>query len=145
MKLVPSLIPCLFLALGQSLVVTQAFISPALPGIKTSNRNASLLWMSTTTNKPSRFRFPTKASETTDYDLVVKSAFIRHVVLETPDMLDLAMKTYLKGSSSLSSKDNEDDPFGAMAKDISACVKSRSEGGKIGWIDNPFHPNNTNN
>lgn len=52
-------------------------------------------------------------------------------------MADLAIQTYLRGSIS----DSGDlDPFGRLANDVSTCSKTREEAGKIGWVDNPFHP-----
>jgi tRNA-2-methylthio-N6-dimethylallyladenosine synthase len=49
------------------------------------------------------------------------------------------MKMYLKVDfASLEHKDKLD-PFGKLAKDLSACIKSKDEAGKIGWVDNPFH------
>jgi len=90
--------------------------------------------------------FPVKPEDAllTQYDVLVRGAYVRHVVLETEAMGDLAMKTYLRGD--FASLDDADklDPFGKLARDLSACVKSRGEAGKIGWIDNPFHPDNSN-
>jgi tRNA-2-methylthio-N6-dimethylallyladenosine synthase len=101
--------------------------------------------------------FPVKPEDAllTNYDTLVRGAYVRHVVLETEDMADLAIKTYLRGgvdnedgSSSSTRSDDDDtdktDPFGKLAKDLSACTKSRDENGKIGWIDNPFHPSKAN-
>lgn len=86
--------------------------------------------------------FPVKPEDAllTQYDTLVRGAYVRHVVLETEEMADLATQTYLHGG--LPTTDNSDasnDPFGQLAQDLSIC-KSRHENGKIGWIDNPFHP-----
>ena len=94
--------------------------------------------------------YPVKPEDAllTQYDTLVKGAYVRHVLLETEDMVDLATQTYLRGglssssSSSTSNNNNNMDPFGKLAQDLSACTKSRNENGKIGWIDNPFHPSN---
>ena len=88
--------------------------------------------------------FPTKAQDAliTQYDTLVRGAFVRHVLLETEEMGDIAMKTYLRGDISGLDENDKLDPFGKLARDISACTKSREEAGKIGWIDNPFHPSN---
>lgn len=79
----------------------------------------------------------------TQYNTLVKGAFVRHVLLETEEMGKLAMNTYLKGD--ISELDDTDilDPFGKLARDLSACALSRDEAGKIGWVDNPFHPQYT--
>ncbi len=77
----------------------------------------------------------------TQYDTLVRGAYIRHVVLETEELSDLAMKTYLRGDlGSYDDMTDKLDPFGKLARDISACAKSREEAGKVGWVDNPFHP-----
>lgn len=94
-------------------------------------------------SKPKKKKwFPVKPEDAllTQYDTLVRGAYIRHVLLETEEMGNLAMKTYLK--SDFASLDGADvlDPFGKLARDLSACRYSREEGGKIGWIDNPFHP-----
>lgn len=84
--------------------------------------------------------FPVKPEDAllTQYDTIVRGAYIRHVLLETEEMGDLAMKMYLKVDfASLEQKDKLD-PFGKLARDLSACVKSKDEAGKIGWVDNPF-------
>lgn len=94
--------------------------------------------------------FPIKPEDAllTQYNTIVRGAYVRHVVLETKEMVELAIKTYLAGSRRRTHDGNVDDdegtntldPFGNLARDLSACVKSRNENGKIGWIDNPFHP-----
>ncbi len=105
------------------------------------------------TNKPKASKpnkwFPVKPEDAllTEYDKLVRGAYVRHVVLETAEMADLAIQTYLRGGGGNASSGTNDtnsianvDPFGQLAKDLSACTKSRNENGKIGWIDNPFHP-----
>jgi tRNA-2-methylthio-N6-dimethylallyladenosine synthase len=85
--------------------------------------------------------FPVKPEDAllTQYDTIVRGAYVRHVLLETEEMSDVAMKMYLKVDfASLEHKDKLD-PFGKLAKDLSACIKSKDEAGKIGWVDNPFH------
>lgn len=87
--------------------------------------------------------FPVKPEEAllTQYDSLVRAAFVRHVTLETEEMADLAIQTYLRGSSVITDDPKDKlDPFGRLAKDLSSCTKSREEAGKIGWIDNPRHP-----
>mmetsp|Transcript_13257 Transcript_13257/g.24877 ORF Transcript_13257/g.24877 Transcript_13257/m.24877 type:complete len:741 (+) Transcript_13257:78-2300(+) len=85
--------------------------------------------------------FPVKPEDAllTQYDTIVRGAYVRHVVLETQDMSDVAMKMYLKVDFASMEQKDKLDPFGKLAKDLSACIKSKEEGGKIGWIDNPFH------
>ena len=115
----------------------------------------SLLSSSTTTPeqeesnksaKKAKKWFPVKPEDAllTQYDTLVRGAYVRHVLLETEEMVDLAIQTYLRGGgdgfSHSDTSSESTDPFGKLAKDISACTKSRDENGKIGWIDNPFHP-----
>ena len=77
--------------------------------------------------------FPTKATSDVvlNYHSTVKALYLRHVLVETDEMADTAL-TVLKSSMSTSA-----DPFGDLAKSLSACIYSREEGGKIGWCDNP--------
>ncbi len=122
-----------------------------------------------TSPKKSKKWFPVKPEDAllTQYDTLVRGAYVRHVLLETEEMVDLAIQTYLRGGSGNGSGEvltvNDDnpsssfsaaatasttaplmDPFGKLAKDLSACTKSREEHGKIGWIDNPNHPSKDN-
>jgi len=82
-----------------------------------------------------RLWFPVKPQDAllNQYNTIVKGAYVRHVLVETEDMADVAIKTYLKGDM------DSQDPFGLLASDLSACSLSRDEGGKVGWIMNPFH------
>ena len=84
--------------------------------------------------------FPVRPADAlpTDYDSVVRGAFVRHVVVETAEMADLGLQTYLKGGSD-SGVEKSSDPFGELARDLSACEKSREERGKVGWVDNPSY------
>ena len=90
--------------------------------------------------------FPVKPEDAllTQYNTIVRGAYVRHVVLETKEMVELATQTYLRGgittSDTTATNDDNHDPFGKLAKDVSSCIKSRDENGKIGWVDNPFHP-----
>jgi tRNA-2-methylthio-N6-dimethylallyladenosine synthase len=103
--------------------------------------------LNTVASKKKRW-FPVKPEEAllTQYDSLVRAAFVRHVTLETEEMADLAIQTYLRGSSVITDDPRDKlDPFGRLAKDLSSCVKSREEAGKIGWIDNPRHPDHITN
>lgn len=71
--------------------------------------------------------FPNRIQEDVDYENVVKSVYLRHIVVETKDVAQLAVQTYLKST--------EEDPFAAVAESLSACTLTREEGGRIGWID----------
>ena len=84
--------------------------------------------------------FPVRPADAlpTDYDSVVRGAFVRHVVVETAEMADLGLQTYLKGGSD-SGVEKSPDPFGELARDLSACEKSKEERGKVGWVDNPSY------
>lgn len=132
--------------------------SPAFSLSSTSTKEEESL--SSRPKKSKKKWFPVKPEDAlfTQYDTLVRGAYVRHVLLETEDMVDLAIQTYLKGGQgSIEAIDQKDsslsspyhpsssiDPFGKLAKDISACTKSREENGKIGWIDNPFHPSKDN-
>ena len=84
--------------------------------------------------------FPVRPADAlpNEYDSVVRGAFVRHVVVETEEMADLGLKTYLKGGSD-SGVTKSTDPFGDLARDLSACEKSKEERGKVGWVDNPSY------
>ena len=116
---------------------------------KSSSSSSPSLTTTITGKSKSKKWFPVKPEDAllTQYNTIVRGAYVRHVVLETKEMVDLAIQTYLRGgrtsgSGNESSDDNimTMDPFGKLAQDLSACSKSRDENGKIGWIDNPFHP-----
>jgi len=95
-----------------------------------------------------RKKFPIRPTDAlqTQYDKIVKGAYVRHVVVETQGMLELATQMYLHSSGASTNVKELDseclDPFGKLAQDLSVCYKTRDESGKIGWIDNPFHPSN---
>ena len=77
---------------------------------------------------PPKKWFATRIQETLDYQQLVQSLYLRHCVLETKAMADLAISQYL-------SCKNATDPFGEVASSLSACTVSREEQGKIGWVD----------
>ena len=56
---------------------------------------------STETPPAKKAWFPVRPADAlpTEYDSVVRGAFVRHVVVETEEMADLGLKTYLKGGS----------------------------------------------
>jgi len=99
-----------------------------------------------TEQKFKRRSFATRPADNlrTNFNEIVRGAYVRHVVFETEHMADLAIATYLDDSGAAAydaEKDSESvDPFGQLAQSLSACTKTRDEAGKIGWIDNPFHP-----
>ena len=86
------------------------------------------------------------------YSERVKSLYLRHVVVERAETAELALQWYLQLSSgeSVATGEHNDgaeesslylntsrDPFGDVAKQLSACSITRDEGGKIGWVDVP--------
>lgn len=73
--------------------------------------------------------FPTRIQETLNYDEVVSRLYVRHIVTETENMAQDALQMYLK------TLEDSDDPFGDIAKSLSACESTRHEGGKIGWVE----------
>jgi tRNA-2-methylthio-N6-dimethylallyladenosine synthase len=107
---------------------TQAFV----PQHSASTQLLSSTSLSSTVEPPAASSnqkkwFPTRIQEDVDYQKVVKSLYLRHIMVETMDVAQLALTQYLANTSK--------DPFGEVAKAISACPSSRDEGGKIGWID----------
>jgi tRNA-2-methylthio-N6-dimethylallyladenosine synthase len=71
--------------------------------------------------------FPTRIQEDVEYEKVVGSIYLRHIVVETKNMAQIVLQTYLKST--------DEDPFGSIAKDLSACSQTRQDGGRIGWLD----------
>lgn len=72
--------------------------------------------------------YPTRIQEDVDYNVLVQSLYLRHIVVETKEAAQFTMDQYLV-STTLK------DPFGDLAAKISACAESREESGKVGWID----------
>lgn len=83
---------------------------------------------STTKRTKRKKWYPTRIQEDVNYEKLVQSFYLRHIVVETKDVAQMALNQYLENTSSR-------DPFGELAETISACVASREEGGKIGWVD----------
>jgi len=89
--------------------------------------------------------FPIKPADalspSNGYDSLVKSAYLRHVLVSTEEMVDLIMGIYLKGGSLPGNDETygptDGDVFTRLARDVSLCADSREDGGKIGWVDNP--------
>eukprot|EP00532_Pseudo-nitzschia_australis_P012459 CAMPEP_0168219822 /NCGR_PEP_ID=MMETSP0140_2-20121125/8833_1 /TAXON_ID=44445 /ORGANISM="Pseudo-nitzschia australis, Strain 10249 10 AB" /LENGTH=822 /DNA_ID=CAMNT_0008148365 /DNA_START=213 /DNA_END=2681 /DNA_ORIENTATION=+ len=96
-----------------------------------------------------------------EYSTRVKSLYIRHVLVERKETAQLALDWYMQLSSgetvtTIGNKNNNEkeeeeddivvlttsrDPFGDVAKQLSACSMTREEGGKIGWVDIPSSSN----
>jgi hypothetical protein len=89
--------------------------------------------------------FPVKPADalspSNGYDSLVKSAYLRHVLVSTEEMVDLIMDIYLKGGNLPGNNETygptDGDVFNRLARDVSLCPDSREDGGKIGWVDNP--------
>ena len=93
--------------------------------------------------------YSTRIQNDMGYSNRVKSLYLRHVVVERMDTAKLALDWYLQlssGESIINNGDGDDDiivletsrdPFGDVAKQLSACSLTRDEGGKIGWVDLP--------
>ena len=95
--------------------------------------------MGSATKKGNRSWFPRRPEDALfqEYNTLVKGAYVRHVVLETKEMADLAIQMYLKGGNHDDQSSNVEptkDPFSKLAQDLSACALSREEGGKIGEL-----------
>jgi len=72
--------------------------------------------------------YATRIQENVDYESIVQSLYLRHIVVETNETAKLVLDKYSTATSS-------PDPFGDLALTISACVESRTERGILGWID----------
>lgn len=95
--------------------------------------------------KMKNYWFPIKPADalspSNGYDSIVKSAYLRHVLVASEEMADLVMDIYIKGGN-IPGKDKtygptDGDVFTRLARDVSLCANSREDGGKIGWVDNP--------
>lgn len=84
--------------------------------------------IASSTSQTPQIWFPTRIQEDVDYTALVQSLYLRHIVVETPETAQLVLEQYLADTSSR-------DPFGGLASKVSACVESREEAGKVGWID----------
>ncbi|KAL7550773.1 hypothetical protein ACHAWF_015066 [Thalassiosira exigua] len=87
-------------------------------------------------------------SSSNGYDSLVKSAYLRHILVASEEMADLVMDVYMKGGQ-LPGEDEmyygktEGDMFSRLARDVSICLDSREDGGKLGWVDNPHNEDNS--
>lgn len=72
--------------------------------------------------------YPNRIQEDVDYRAVVKSVYLRHVVVERMETAELVLERYVQDTTS-------EDPFGKLATLVSACAESKDEDGKIGWLD----------
>jgi len=94
--------------------------------------------------------FPIKPSdalsESNGYDTLVKSAYLRHILVASEEMADLISGVYLKGGSIPGNDETyiqtDGDIFNRLANDVSLCSSTRDDGGKIGWVDNPMNQDN---
>ena len=105
----------------------------------------------TTASKPKKTWFPIRPADalspSNDYNSIVKSAYLRHILVETEEMADLVMKLYLNGGKVGDDSDDNDnnsayektdgDVFSRLAVDLSTCAFTREDSGEIGWVDNP--------
>jgi len=105
----------------------QSWTSRCFPRSTTSLESSSK--EETTSSSASSAWYPRRIQESVDYNRVVESAFLRHIVVETPEMANTAMESYRQMDTV--------DPFDDLAKTISACSQTREEGGRIGWIEPP--------
>lgn len=93
--------------------------------------------------------YSTRIQKDMGYTERVKSLYLRHVVVERMETAELALEWYLQLSSGENIATNDSDksnsvelntsrdPFGDVARQLSACSMTRDEGGKIGWVDLP--------
>ncbi|KAK1743471.1 tRNA A37 methylthiotransferase [Skeletonema marinoi] len=105
-----------------------------------------------TTTKTKKTWFPIRPADalspSNDYNSLVNSAYLRHILVETEEMADLVMNLYLNGGKSegddndaaQSSYERTDgDVFSRLATDVSTCPFTREDSGEIGWVDNPLN------
>jgi len=108
--------------IGGRLVTLQSTSTPV-------NDTTTITKAAVTTNSESPKKwFATRIQETLDYQALVQSLYLRHIVTETKAMADMALQEYMTYR-------NGPDPFGHLASSLSACALSRDEAGKIGWVD----------
>ncbi|KAL7497373.1 hypothetical protein ACHAWT_006385 [Skeletonema menzelii] len=102
----------------------------------------------TSKNKKKKTWFPIRPADalspSNDYNSLVKSAYLRHILLETEEMADLVMNLYLNGGKSEDIDNTQSsyektggDVFSRLAVDVSTCPFTREDSGEIGWVDNP--------
>jgi len=84
--------------------------------------------------------FPRRIQDVVNYDEHVQSLYLRHIVTETYAVASDALKLCYgsKEQSQGSLDDVDEDPFASTASSISACLDTRGEGGKIGWVERGF-------
>lgn len=97
--------------------------------------------------KPSPSWFPTRIQDTLDgsYEDTVPRLFLRHVVVETQEMAQVAMDHYYDQQLLHSESDTpsaswsleEADPFGRVAMMLSIERSTAPQGGSLGWIEAP--------
>jgi hypothetical protein len=96
--------------------------------------------------------YSTRIQKDMGYSKKVKSLYLRHVVVERKETAELALQWYMQLSAGedVASGNNTEttvelhtskDPFGDVARQLSACSVTRDEGGKIGWVDLPSSEN----
>lgn len=72
--------------------------------------------------------YPSRIQETVDYQGQSVSLFVRHIVVETPEMAKLAVQLYLHNYT------DSTDPFGEVCQLLSNCPHTKAEAGRVGWI-----------
>ncbi|KAL9188270.1 hypothetical protein ACHAXT_006648 [Thalassiosira profunda] len=84
-------------------------------------------------------------SPSNDYNSLVKSAYLRHILVASEEMADLILDVYMKGGTLQQDTyaKTDGDIFNRIANDVSLCADTREDGGKIGWVDNPLNEDNT--
>ena len=98
--------------------------------------------------------FPVKPADalspSNGYDTLVRSAYLRHILVASEEMANLIMDVYLKGGNLPDINDEiysqtDGDIFTRLASDVSLCQATREDGGKVGWVDNPKNKDNDSN
>ena len=98
--------------------------------------------------------FPVKPADALSpsygYDTLVRSAYLRHILVASEEMANLIMDVYLKGGNLPDINDEiysqtDGDIFTRLASDVSLCQATREDGGKVGWVDNPKNKDNDSN
>lgn len=76
------------------------------------------------------------------YDEIVQRLYLRQIVTETKDLADWVVQQVYHTpaqedtpTGTHDDDDSDDDIFGRLARQVSACPYTRDEGGKIGWVE----------
>jgi tRNA-2-methylthio-N6-dimethylallyladenosine synthase len=107
-----------------------------------TNNNNTTTKLSSSSSSSSSVWFPSRIQDTIDYHNIVQRLFLRHIVTETEAMAKQALQlatrfNHFNSTTTTTPTTIVIDPFGHVAKTISACTYTRDDGGTIGWVECP--------